>query len=353
MEARPPLLIEAIVRRLTPAPCREHVLGDLCEQYTSPLAYVSQAVRTLPYVVVSQIRRTSDAVIVNMEAVMLWAAFRGAARFLQKPLPSDANTWVRLLIPTIVAVVALVITDAYVDPQRRRHPVAESAVAVLAACLAEAALAFIRPDLTAPVRVVLTGGVLAVLLLSIIRSYATRPRLASHAGPRSLDELRQQAGAFETRIRRRNVRESIACLILLPWLAVVFWRGPGPFSRTGAALGVAATIWILSVLKTAGASRPLPPDLGWTASLTFFRRELERQRNLMRTVWWWYLLPVVPSVFVLTIGQTLSTHRLWEGVAAFGGCFIVGTLIGILNQRGALRLQRAIERLDSATESEG
>jgi len=231
--------------------------------------------------------------------------------------------------------------------------VAESAVAVLAACLAEAALAFIRPDLTAPVRVVLTGGVLAVLLLSIIRSYATRPRLASHAGPRSLDELRQQAGAFETRIRRRNVRESIACLILLPWLAVVFWRGPGPFSRTGAALGVAATIWILSVLKTAGASRPLPPDLGWTASLTFFRRELERQRNLMRTVWWWYLLPVVPSVFVLTIGQTLSTHRLWEGVAAFGGCFIVGTLIGILNQRGALRLQRAIERLDSATESEG
>src|ERR1700681_2987187 len=51
MEA-PPLLIEAIVRRLTPAPCREHVLGDLCERYTSPLAYVSQAVRTLPYVIV-------------------------------------------------------------------------------------------------------------------------------------------------------------------------------------------------------------------------------------------------------------------------------------------------------------
>ena len=41
MEARPPILIEAIVRWLTPAPCREHVLGDLCERYTSPLAYVS------------------------------------------------------------------------------------------------------------------------------------------------------------------------------------------------------------------------------------------------------------------------------------------------------------------------
>ena len=99
MEARPPLLIEAIVRRLTPPPCREHVLGDLCERYTSPLAYISQAVRTLPYVIVSQIRRTSDGVIVTLEAMMLWAAFRGAARLLQMPLSSDANGWVGLLIP--------------------------------------------------------------------------------------------------------------------------------------------------------------------------------------------------------------------------------------------------------------
>ena len=97
---------------------------------TSAIHREYKAVHTLPYVIVSQIRRTSDAVIVSVEAVMLWAAFYGAARFLQMPLPSHANTWVRLLIPTIVPVVALVMTDAYVDPQRRRHPVAESALAV-------------------------------------------------------------------------------------------------------------------------------------------------------------------------------------------------------------------------------
>jgi hypothetical protein len=70
-------------------------------------------------------------------------------------------------------------------------------------------------------------------------------------------------------------------------------------------------------------------------------------------VWWWYLLPFLPSVLLLTIGQTWSTHRLWEGVAASGGCFIIGTFMGFLNQRAAGRLQRRIDRLDSADESEG
>ena len=59
MEARPPALIDALVRRLVPPACREHVVGDLWERYTSPRHYALDAVRTIPAVVASQIRRTA------------------------------------------------------------------------------------------------------------------------------------------------------------------------------------------------------------------------------------------------------------------------------------------------------
>ena len=45
MEARPPVLIDAIVRTLIPPACREHVVGDLWERYRSPAQFTLDAAR--------------------------------------------------------------------------------------------------------------------------------------------------------------------------------------------------------------------------------------------------------------------------------------------------------------------
>ena len=60
METGPSPLIEAIVEVLIPAAYREHVMGDLNERYTSPLQYVAEAIRTVPFVLWSHIRRSFD-----------------------------------------------------------------------------------------------------------------------------------------------------------------------------------------------------------------------------------------------------------------------------------------------------
>ena len=60
LEVRPPALVDAVIRLLIPPACREHVLGDLWERYTSPRQYVIDALRTLPFVICSQMRRTFD-----------------------------------------------------------------------------------------------------------------------------------------------------------------------------------------------------------------------------------------------------------------------------------------------------
>ena len=75
MEARPPALMEAVVRLLTPAACREHVLGDLCERYRSRRQYAFEALTTIPFVVASRIRRTSSIGLLTLQVIGVCVGF--------------------------------------------------------------------------------------------------------------------------------------------------------------------------------------------------------------------------------------------------------------------------------------
>jgi hypothetical protein len=75
MEARPPALMEAVVRLLTPEACREHVLGDLCERYRSRRQYAFEALTTLPFVVASRIRRTSSIGLLTLQVIGVCVGF--------------------------------------------------------------------------------------------------------------------------------------------------------------------------------------------------------------------------------------------------------------------------------------
>jgi len=68
-----------VIRLLIPPACREHVLGDLWERYTSPRQYVVDALRTLPFVIWSQIRRTSDPLLLAMQVLPAFVFFGGLA----------------------------------------------------------------------------------------------------------------------------------------------------------------------------------------------------------------------------------------------------------------------------------
>ena len=76
METHPPRLIEVIIERLIPGACRENVLGDWNECYTSTPAYILRALYTLPFLVTSQIRRTFRLERLVSEAVLLYIATR-------------------------------------------------------------------------------------------------------------------------------------------------------------------------------------------------------------------------------------------------------------------------------------
>jgi hypothetical protein len=89
----------------------------------------------------------------------------------------------------------------------------------------------------------------------------------------------------------------------------------------------------------------LPADLAFTASLGFHRRELVRQRDLLRSVWSWYLGPLIPGLVVFSVG--IMPHRVGAMVFCVSFFLVVFGLIVWVNHRAAVRLDRQIAELDN------
>jgi len=123
VETGPPALIEAAVRLFTPPACREYVLGDLCERYRSPGQYVSDAIRTVPYIIVSRIRRTSSAPLLAFQVASTFLTFAGPTLI---PVPSAVAA-------TTAAATMLMIRQAYRADSRQwpKGPAMDAFSAVL------------------------------------------------------------------------------------------------------------------------------------------------------------------------------------------------------------------------------
>jgi hypothetical protein len=160
------------------------------------------------------------------------------------------------------------------------------------------------------------------------------------------DEIRQMARRLEHKVARRNRREYVAAAIVVAVFGWQIFTMPSVTLRIGAGLTIAATIAVAFMLHLWGTARTLPSELALTSALEFHRVQLERQRDLLRSVWWWYLLPFVPGVLVLAIGHALAQPERTSRIIAWSVGMILLMVGGYaLNRRAAARIQRRIDRL--------
>ena len=63
-------------------------------------------------------------------------------------------------------------------------------------------------------------------------------------------------------------------------------------------------------LLSKGTSRPFPEDVGLSSCIEFQRRQPELQRDLLASVWRWYLGPLIPgkAVLLLAFGRANKSH---------------------------------------------
>lgn len=113
MPKGPSKAAEAFIAFLIPPACREEVLGDLHERYRSPTHYAFETLATLPLVIYSRARRTSDPQILLMQAFAMYLSFLGTAYVLDRGLLTQEWALLRLAFPATVAVFSLILADAY------------------------------------------------------------------------------------------------------------------------------------------------------------------------------------------------------------------------------------------------
>ncbi len=150
-----------------------------------------------------------------------------------------------------------------------------------------------------------------------------------------LTAMRQKMKCFDATIRRRDAGELLAGVVLVVWFGCYYFAYPAPLARLGSVVVILSAIFIDCRLFWSKRAGPKPDS---TASvmdtLKAELRKVEIQIGLLKTVLWWYLLPLSVGAMLFYVGLGLS----WLSNAAFLG-FTVATDAAIywLNQTAVRR----------------
>jgi len=161
----------------------------------------------------------------------------------------------------------------------------------------------------------------------------------------SLQELHKKSSALQRRVRLRNGLEYLACLLVIVGFGRYFMEFPQSLMRLGSALVIAGTVYVAWQLHRRASSPAASPAL---PGLTFHRLQLERQRDALRSVWAWYVGPLVPGVVVFRWGvetQLDATAPFARGLYANLAIAAVLLIVVLINRYAASKLQRQIDQL--------
>lgn len=344
---KPPRIAEAIVAALTPPACREHVLGDLQERCTSPGQYARDALGTVPGVIYSQVRRTTDPQLFVIETFVVLLSFLAAAWSLQGAASLSDRTALRFGIPAGAIALTFVLAEAYAVAGRLsvRRVLLRAAFAVSVGFLSQALLLAAGPALVLPRSTMFLGGAISLLLLSALRM-AFSPRRVTLQPARDgggaaapSQDIQERWQEFQ-RAARRN-RMSLLMAAVIPG-AFGVWACIGRSAVDLVAGGVMITIagyltWQITRRSQAAAG---------SASRESLRRELEKQRDTLRSMWSWFIGPFMGALILFVVRLAAAHPQLWYKALPFTVlCVVWAVAMGKMSERAASKLQREIDAL--------
>jgi hypothetical protein len=174
----------------------------------------------------------------------------------------------------------------------------------------------------------------------------------------SVEDLRRASDKLARKVLWRNAREYLATIVVVLGYGYFFYKFHTLLLRLGSFLTVAGVLWVAYQLHVRGSAARMATEMDGRNCLDFHRSELVRQRDLLASVWKWYLLPFVPGFSIFMIGQVqlalsqpgaASRHiSIVLGFASVGGlCAGVFWIVWKMNQWKAKELQKEIEGLDA------
>ncbi len=336
MAYSPPRWLESVGEALLPPASAEHALGDLSECSNSNARYVENLVSVLPSVVWSQIRRRATLGGVAFNAVLtafFLVVFQGIPK---APFFAEKWAWMRLAAPWAIWVMGCALAAAYGPRDKPTWWSRRVFLATVAATIGSAAVTGVPL-----VGVVVGLGVVFGTLLVLSMPWLThRP-----PAPLSLETLPDHARLFQRGIWWRNARESMAAVVVVIVNARDLWQAENELLWTGHLLLIIGVLFIMGFLYFHAGSRTVPGQVDARTMLQFHRREVARQRDIIRAVPLWYLLPFMPGMAVMAVSRWQSA----AGPALLGGLIVLGifVLVWRLNVWAARWLDRKLQEVDA------
>jgi len=160
-------------------------------------------------------------------------------------------------------------------------------------------------------------------------------------------EVHEQLDLMERKILVRNWLEIGIAVVLMPVAAFIAYLHPSFWTKIGSILMVPYLFLVTYKLLEARKDKKHVEE--FSNNLEFLKHSLtyyQKEKNLLNTVFHWYVLPCIPCVALILLGTGLSGFKL-----VYAGAIIIGMSYFIvrINQ---LTVTRKIDPLINRLESE-
>jgi hypothetical protein len=150
-----------------------------------------------------------------------------------------------------------------------------------------------------------------------------------------LADLNSQLKNFDKCLKKRDKREIIAASIVI----LIFCTGTilftGIISKIGMLLCTLYGVVVIYVLRNVKKHNPVSYDQPVKDYLVMHREYLVKERNLLKNVIYWYLLPPFIGEVLFFIGQNMGTITLIISILIVFG---INTYIYFLNKAGVKKV---------------
>ena len=157
-----------------------------------------------------------------------------------------------------------------------------------------------------------------------------------------MSAMQKQTTQLRRTLLARDVRELVACVIVGVVFGIYFFINRAPIARLGALITVAGSIFIAWKILHARRTTPAAkPDAPVVESLRAELHSVRTQSQLLRSVGWWYLLPLTVGALVFVWGMPLGNLVFKVGFTLVE--LVLNVFIYRLNQRAVSKQLLPVE----------
>jgi hypothetical protein len=345
MGSGPPKVIEFSIGVLLPPAYREHVLGDLYEQYRSPLQYSVDGARAVASILGSQIIRTWNTWLMLAQALSLIVSFTPFGSVI-----ADSSQ-MRIAIAVVIPLAVLMLCDAYRSPAPyASRAVTDVTISIGLMFAGETILSAFRPDLV-PLSAAfnVAGAVGALSLLLIRRVWPEKQSLRTASG----GTARFTPDALQFRVhqvRHKVFTLDAGVLFFVCMLGLLGWgiaRQPPLADRIVGGLIIGCALYVFGYRIYQRFSGARPESLN---ALQTYRAELERLRNDHLHVFTSRGAPIFTAIVAFGVHNFLLRIGRPRPIAGFV-VFILFPIVWVfllkrVNDQQAQKYQQEIDELE-------